>query len=224
MQVNGETVTELGTRVQPGDVVWFDGGPVEPEPFEYHLLNKPGGVISAVSDSRGQRTVTELVPSRVRLFPVGRLDRDTTGLIVLTNDGALANRLMHPRFEVDKVYRAEVDGQLTEADLKRLREGIRLEEGMTAPAQVELVAEAGKGGKAKAGPKKGAARGGAVLELTIHEGRKRQVRRMLEAVGHPVRRLHRKKYAMLTDDGLESGDSRLLTDEEITALRKLAGP
>ena len=204
--------------MRPGDVVWFDGEPVEPEPLEYHLLNKPTGVISAVSDSRGQRTVTELVPSRARLFPVGRLDRDTTGLIILTNDGVLAHSLMHPRFEVDKVYRAEIEGAPTEAELKRLRNGVRLEDGVTAPAEAKLIGVAGKGG-----PKAGGAGGLAVVELSIHEGRKRQVRRMLEAVGHTAVRLHRKKYAMLTDSGLAEGDSRPLTDREIKALRKLAG-
>ncbi|MHB9111916.1 MAG: pseudouridine synthase [Thermoleophilia bacterium] len=206
--VNGELVEELGAKVVPGDVVWLDGKPVEPEPLEYHLLNKPAGFLSAVSDPRGRRTVVELVPNRARLFPVGRLDSDTTGLIILTNDGLLANGLMHPRFEVDKVYRAEVEGELSQADLASLRRGVPLEDGPTWPAEVQI---AGKRG------------GGSIVELVIHEGRKRQVRRMLEAVGHPVRSLHRKRYAMLTDDGLEPGDSRQLTGEEVKALRKLAG-
>lgn len=204
--INGEVVTELGGKVEPGDVVFFDGEPVEPEPLEYHLLNKPEGVLSSVSDPRGRRTVTELVPSRVRLFPVGRLDQDTTGLIVLTNDGSLAHRLMHPRFEVDKVYRAEVEGVLTELELNRLRQGVPLEEGLTWPAVVGVM-EA-KGGRS-------------VLEIVIHEGRKRQVRRMLEAVGHPVVKLHRKKYAMLTDEGLPAGESRPLGKKELEQLQKL---
>jgi len=206
--VNGVVVEELGVKVVPGDVVWLDGKPVEPEPLEYHLLNKPAGYLSAVSDPRGRGTVTDLVPSNARLFPVGRLDSDTTGLIILTNDGYLAHGLMHPRFEVDKVYRAEVKDVLSEADLVSLRRGITLEDGPTWPAEVQLA------GKTK---------NGSIVELVIHEGRKRQVRRMLEAVGHPVRTLHRKRYAMLTDDGLAPGDSRLLTGEEIDSLMKIAG-
>lgn len=205
--VNGETVTELGTRVAPGDSVWLDGKPVEPEPLEYHLLNKPAGILSAVSDPRGRKTVVDLVPSRVRLFPIGRLDGDTTGLIILTNDGPLAHGLMHPRFEVDKVYRAEVEGKVTEPELERLRRGVRLEDGVTWPAGALLT---------------GSSRTGSIVELVIHEGRKRQVRRMLGAIGHPVRQLHRKRYAMLTDKGLEPGDSRPMSGEEVKALRKLA--
>jgi len=208
VMVNGVVVEELGTKVVPGDVVWLDGKPVDPEPLEYHLLNKPTGYLSAVSDSRGRGTVIDLVPSNARLFPVGRLDSDTTGLIILTNDGYLAHGLMHPRFEVDKVYRAEVNGELSEADFDSLRRGIILEDGPTWPAEVRLT------GKTKTG---------SIVELVIHEGRKRQVRRMLEAVGHPVRSLHRKRYAMLTDDGLAPGDSRPLTGEEIDSLMKIAG-
>lgn len=207
VMVNGELVVELGSKVAPGDVVWLDGKPVEPEPLEYHLLNKPAGYLSAVSDPRDRRTVVDLVSSQLRLFPVGRLDSDTTGLIILTNDGILANGLMHPRFEVDKVYKAEVDGELSEADLMSLRQGVELEDGPTWPAEVQITGKHG---------------GGNVVELKIHEGRKRQVRRMLEAVGHPVRRLHRKRYAMLSDEGLAPGDSRQLTREEVKALQKLA--
>ena len=206
MAVNGETVTELGTKVEPGDVVWFDGRPVEPEPLAYHLLNKPEGVVSSVRDPQGRQTVTGLVSGAARLFPVGRLDQDTTGLIILTNDGGLAHRLMHPRFEVDKVYVAEVEGALAEAGLEKLRRGLRLEDGMTAPAEARVT---------------GRHAGGSVVELIIHQGRKRQVRRMLEAVGHPVLRLHRKRYAMLTDEGLAPGVSRPLSGKEVEALQKL---
>ncbi|MBK5226452.1 MAG: rRNA pseudouridine synthase, partial [Thermoleophilia bacterium] len=176
VMVNGETVTELGTGVQPGDVVWFDGKPVAPERLEYYLLNKPADVICAVSDNRGQKTVINLVESPVRLFPVGRLDRDTTGIIILTNDGAMAHSLMHPSFEVDKVYKAEVEGEVTEDDLDRLRSGVQLEDGLTSPAVVLLM---------------GKRSGGSFVEVTLHEGRKRQVRRMFDAIGHPVWKLHR---------------------------------
>ena len=204
--VNGETVTELGVKVEPEDVVYFDGRPVKPEPLEYHLLNKPAGVISSVSDPQGRRAVTTMAPGRARLFPVGRLDQDTTGLIILTNDGALAHRLMHPRFQVDKVYLADVEGVVGERELERLRRGVRLEDGMTAPAGARLASRHA---------------GGSVVEVTVHQGRKRQVRRMLEAVGHPVLRLHRKRYAMLTDDGLPVGAIRPLTRKEVTGLQKL---
>ncbi len=206
VQVNGETVTEMGTTVGPGDIVWFDGRPVEPEPLEYHLLNKPAGVVSTVSDPGGGRTVVRLVASRVRLFPVGRLDQDTTGLIILTNDGALAHKLMHPRFEVDKVYLAEIEGAVGEAVLRKLRRGLELEDGPTAPARARLVSRHS---------------GGSIVEIAIHQGRKRQVRRMLEAVGHPVVRLHRKKYAMLSDDDLAPGQSRVLSRREVEDLQRL---
>lgn len=206
VMVNGETVTEMGTTVGPGDVVGFDGKPVEPQPFEYHLLNKPAGVVSAVSDPHGRKTVVEIVPSGVRLFPVGRLDFDTTGLIILTNDGGLAHRLMHPGFEVDKVYRAEVKGAVTEKELERLRRGIRLEDGPTAPAEARIIA--GKGTET-------------TVEIVIHQGRKRQVRRMMESIGHPVSWLHRSRYGLLADRGLKPGKSRPLTREEVKALKKL---
>lgn len=207
VMVNGETVTELGTRVQAGDVVWFDGEPVAPERLEYYLLNKPADVICAVSDNRGQKTVVDMVVSPVRLFPVGRLDRDTTGIIILTNDGAMAHSLMHPRFEVDKVYKAEVEGEVTEDELDRLRNGVQLEDGLTSPAVILLMSKRP---------------GGSFVEVTLHEGRKRQVRRMFDAIGHPVWKLHRKRYAMLTDFGLAPGESRPLKAKEILALRELA--
>jgi 23S rRNA pseudouridine2605 synthase len=204
--VNGETVTAMGMTVEPGDVVYLDGRPVEPEPLEYHLLNKPAGVVSAVSDPHGRRTVVQLVPSAARLFPVGRLDQDTTGLIILTNDGELAHRLMHPRFEVDKVYVAEVEGKVTGPELARLRRGIVLQDGPTAPAEARVT---------------GRHAAGSVVEVTLHQGRKRQVRRMMEAIGHPVIHLHRRKYAMLTDQGLAPGASRPLKREEVRALQNL---
>lgn len=197
----------MGVKVQPGDGVRLDGRPVRPETFEYYLLNKPAGVVSTVSDPDGRRTVVSFIPSHARLFPVGRLDYETTGLIILTNDGELANALMHPRYEVDKVYLAEVKGVIGEERLERLRRGIRLEDGLTAPAEARIMATHRLTTK---------------VELIIHQGRKRQVRRMLEAVGHPVIRLHRGRYAMLTDEGLKPGRFRSLTDAEVKALRKLA--
>lgn len=198
----------MGVKVEPGDEVRLDGRPVRPEVFEYYLLNKPAGVVSTVSDPEGRRTVVSFIPSHARLFPVGRLDYETTGLIILTNDGELANALMHPRYGIDKVYQAEVKGVIAEERLERLRRGIRLEDGLTAPAEARIMATH---------------RTTAEVELVIHQGRKRQVRRMLEAVGHPVIRLHRSRYAMLTDEGLKPGRFRSLTGAEVKTLRKLAG-
>lgn len=206
VMVNGEVVSELGRRVDPGDVVFFDGQPVNPEPLEYFLLNKPSGVVSSVSDPHGRKTVVDLIAGKVRLFPVGRLDQDTTGLLIVTNDGFLAHRLMHPRFEVDKVYLAEVSGAVTEEDIERLRRGVELEDGLTAPAGVRLCGRPGRKTQ---------------VEIVIHEGRKRQVRRMMEAVGHPALHLHRKQYAMLSDQGLAVGVYRVLAKEEVKALYDL---
>jgi 23S rRNA pseudouridine2605 synthase len=204
VRVNGE-VAGLATFVEGDDQVDLDGNPVAPEPLTYVLLHKPAGVVTTARDPQGRPTVVGLVGHDRRVVPVGRLDADTTGALLLTNDGPLAHRLMHPRYEVDKVYEAEVEGEPGEEDLRRLRKGVELEEGLTAPAEAKLVA-----------PSR--------VELTIHEGKKHQVKRMLEAVGHPVRRLHRKTYAGLTLDGLEPGEWRELTPEEVCRLRVPAAP
>jgi 23S rRNA pseudouridine2605 synthase len=169
------------------------------------LLNKPAGVVTTARDPQGRPTVVGLVRRGVRLAPVGRLDADTTGALLLTNDGDLAHRLAHPRYQVDKVYEAHVEGRPSRDALDRLAGGIDLEDGRTAPALVRLL---------------GASR----VELTIHEGRKHQVKRMLEAIGHPVVRLHRSRYAELTLDGLEPGAWRELTPDEVERLRRAPGP
>jgi 23S rRNA pseudouridine2605 synthase len=204
VRVNGE-VAGLATFVGGIDRVEVDGSLVSPEPLTYVLLHKPPGVVTTARDPQGRPTVVALVGHERRVVPVGRLDADTTGALLLTNDGPLAHRLMHPRYEVDKVYEAEVEGEPDEDTLARLREGIELEDGLTAPAEAELV-----------GPSR--------VELTIHEGRKHQVKRMLEAVGHPVRRLHRKTYAGLTLDGLEPGQWRELSAGEVRRLRAPGAP
>jgi 23S rRNA pseudouridine2605 synthase len=204
--VNGE-VAILGRRVDPEtDRIEVDGlrVPVRPGLVTY-LLNKPRGVVSTASDPQGRPTVVDLVPVEPRIFPVGRLDTDTEGLILLTNDGDLAHRLTHPSFGVEKEYLAQVDGSPTPADLRRLRQGIVLEDGMTAPAKASLTAP------------------GAV-RLVIHEGRNRQVRRMLEAVGHPVRRLVRTRIGPLADRRLKPGEWRVLDMEEVRALEAAAVP
>jgi 23S rRNA pseudouridine2605 synthase len=204
--VDGETVTDPARDVDDSRDVRFDGRPlrIAGHAREVYALNKPAGVVSTAHDPQGRPTVVGLVPSAERLYPVGRLDADTTGLILLTNDGELAHRLTHPSFEVSRTYRALVrHPPLKEPALRALREGVELEDGPTAPARVRRL-----------GPDR--------LELTIHEGRKRQVRRMCEAVGHPVRALERVAFGPLRLGGLEPGEHRRLTPAEVERLRSLA--
>jgi 23S rRNA pseudouridine2605 synthase len=205
--VNGAPGT-LSTKVGARDVVEVDGRRVAAQGLSYVLLHKPAGVVTTARDPHGRPTVVELVPSEPRIVPVGRLDADTTGALLLTNDGALAHRLAHPRYGVPKVYDAEVEGVPSVQALEALRDGIELEDGRTAPAEARALRRV---------------RGGAVLELTLHEGRKRQVKRMCGAVGHPVRRLHRSRYAGLGLEGLGPGEWRELTREEVAALRHTVG-
>jgi 23S rRNA pseudouridine2605 synthase len=190
---------ELNTFVGQDDVVEVDGKPVAPQRLAYVLLHKPAGVVTTARDPHGRATVVDLVRHDARVVPVGRLDADTTGALLLTNDGALAHRLAHPRYEVDKVYEAEVEGDVSPESLRRLEHGVELEDGMTAPARARRL---GRGR----------------VELAVHEGRKHQVKRMLEAVGHPVRALHRSVYAGLGADELAPGEWRELTLEEVDAL------
>jgi pseudouridine synthase len=203
VRVNGEP-GRLNTFVGAGDTVEVDGRPVAKQRLAYRLLHKPAGTVTTARDPRGRPTVVELVPGEPRVVPVGRLDADTTGALLLTNDGQLAHRLAHPRYEVDKVYVAEVEGDPGPDALLRLAAGVDLDEGRTAPARARRL---GRGR----------------IELTLHEGRKHQVKRMCEAVGHPVRRLHRSGYAGLDVRGLEPGEWRDLTGEEVAALRRLVG-
>ena len=202
--VNGE-VAGLATFVESADRVEVDGAEVAPEPLTYVLLHKPAGVVTTARDPQGRPTVVGLVAHERRVVPVGRLDADTTGVLLLTNDGPLAHRLMHPRYEVNKVYEAEVEGEPADEALVRLAEGIELEDGLTAPAQARRLAPS-------------------TLVLTIHEGKKHQVKRMLAAVGHPVRRLHRSSYAGLTVDGLGPGEWRELSVDEVARLRAPGAP
>jgi 23S rRNA pseudouridine2605 synthase len=201
--VDGVVVSDPARDVDGSQRVAFDGRPVRAEPHAVYALNKPAGVVSTAHDPQGRPTVVGLVPSPQRLYPVGRLDADTTGLILLTNDGELAHRLTHPSFEVPRTYRAHVrHPPVKEPALRALREGVELEDGLTAPARVRRLA---------------ADR----LELTIHEGRKRQVRRMCEAVGHPVRSLERVAFGPLRLAGLEPGEHRRLSPAEVERLRSL---
>jgi pseudouridine synthase len=202
VSLNGKTVETLGVRVTMTDIVRVNGRPVEPEASIHVLLHKPQGVVTTAKDPEGRPTVVDLVKLPQRLFPVGRLDIGTSGAVVLTNDGALANRLMHPRYGVDKVYHATLSKQPSPGVLRRLAEGVLLEDGPTAPARVELL---------KASPP--------TIELVLHEGRNRQVRRMLEAVGHPVQTLHRPRYGGISLGTLAPGAWRFLSAGEVAALR-----
>lgn len=210
VEVNGAAVTVPQHQVGPDDLVTVDGRKVRPVKQKcYLLLDKPAGFLSTVSDPHGRRTVLDLIGrSPARLYPVGRLDLDTTGLLLLTNDGELAYRLTHPRFEVKKRYRVWVKGIPAPAVLDRMARGVPLEEGLTAPAKVRLLRRR---------------RGRALLEIVLIEGRKRQVKRMCAACGHPVERLRRTGFAFLTAEGLESGAFRRLSGSEVRRLYRLVG-
>ncbi len=205
VSVAGQPIDDPARDVDESSGVEVDGRPVGPEPREVHALHKPAGVVSTAADTHGRRTVVEYVASQRRLYPVGRLDADTTGLILLTNDGELADRLTHPRYGVEKVYRAIVlPADVSPSALDRLRGGVELEDGKTYPARVRMI-EPGS------------------LEVVISEGRKRQVRRMIEAVGHRVIALERVAFGPLTLDRLPEGESRRLDEEEVDRLRAAAG-
>jgi 23S rRNA pseudouridine2605 synthase len=195
---------ELNTFVERADDVRVDGRPVGAQRLRHVLLNKPRGTITTARDPQGRPTVVDLVGGEIRVVPVGRLDRDTTGVLVLTNDGPLAHRLAHPRFRVEKTYVVDVEGEPDDDAVRRLAEGIELEDGPTAPARVRRL-----------GPSR--------LELVLHEGRNRQVRRMLEVVGHPVTKLRRSRYAGLGPGRLRPGDWRDLSRNEVAALRRQVG-
>ena len=204
--VGNEVVTNPATDVDADSGVAVDGELVALEPREVHALNKPAGVVSTARDTHGRPTVVELVRSQRRLYPVGRLDADSTGLILLTNDGELADLLTHPRYGVEKVYRVRIQpGRLSPRALKALREGVQLDDGPTAPARVRQVAPG-------------------LVEIAVREGRKRQVRRMCEAVGHRVIELQRVAFGPLGLRGLGPGKSRRLKGAEVERLRRAAGP
>jgi 23S rRNA pseudouridine2605 synthase len=199
VSVNGE-LGQLNTFVGARDRVEVDGRPVQKQALAYVLLHKPAGVLTTASDPHGRPTVVELVDHPSRVVPVGRLDADTTGALLLTNDGELAHRLAHPRYGVEKTYVADVEGEPGDDALRALERGVELEDGVTAPARAQRIA-----------PSR--------VQLTVHEGRNRQVRRMLDAVGHPVMHLHRSAYAGISADELQPGEWRELTPEEVASLR-----
>lgn len=211
VEVDGQVIRELGGKYDPELVeIRVDGKIISaPEAHVYYLLNKPKGYVSTASDERGRRTVLDLLPEiKERIYPIGRLDMNTEGLLLLTNDGELMNGLLHPRYEVQKTYVARIATGLSEAALRALREGVKLEDGLTAPARVRVLETAP---------------GRTRVEVTIHEGRNRQVRRMFKAVGHEVLALKRTAFAGLSLEGVRRGEHRALTEEEIRSLYEKAG-
>lgn len=206
--VNGDVAT-IGQIVADTDAIAVDGAPIRAERPVTYLLNKAVGTVSTVSDPQGRPTVLADLPDDVRLYPIGRLDLNTSGALLITNDGELAHRLMHPSYRVPKVYEALVDGRVSAAGVRHLRDGVELEDGLTHPAKVERMDRLHPGGT--------------WLTIEITEGRNRQVRRMCEAVGHRVLRLHRARYGPLSLGGLSRGQWRALTPQELTKLAKAVG-
>ncbi|WP_132743324.1 pseudouridine synthase [Scopulibacillus darangshiensis] len=210
VKVNGQTVTELGTKVSAKDKVEVDGVPLDREEPVYFLLYKPTGVISSVKDDKDRKVVTDFLSEvKQRVFPVGRLDYDTSGAIILTNDGELANKLMHPKFQIDKEYVAKIKGIPDKRHLNILRKGVRLEDGVTSPAEVKIMSADRK-------------KNTSIIHLTIHEGRNRQVRRMFKALGYDVVKLKRERYGFLNLKGMNPGDIRELKPHEVKQLYKTA--
>ena len=201
--VGGEVVTDPARNVEVGDDVRVNGSPVSAEVREVWIVNKPAGVVSTAREPGSRPAVVELVETEARLYPIGRLDADSTGLLLLTNDGELANHLTHPRYEVPKTYRARLRAPLVDRDLERLRQGVELEDGLTAPTQVRRLAER-------------------EIEIVLREGRNRQVRRMLEAVGNEVVGLRRIAFGPLGLGDLKKGEARRLSEDEIARLREAA--
>lgn len=210
VKINGKIVTELGTKVSSSDKIEVNEIPIEREEPVYYILYKPRSVISSVNDDKGRKVVTDFFPHlKERIYPVGRLDYDTSGLLIMTNDGEFANLLMHPRGEIEKVYVAKTKGVPLKENLKKLEKGIQLQDGKTAPAKVKVLSFDKK-------------KQTAIIEIAIHEGRNRQVRRMFEAIGSEVLKLKRERYGTLTLNGLKAGDARELTPHEVKQLRALA--
>lgn len=209
VKVNGEIVKELGTKVKTSDTIEVENTILDNcKNYEYYLLNKPREVISSVSDEYGRKTVVDLIQTKERIYPVGRLDYDTTGIILLTNDGCLANKLMHPSSNIEKKYIAKVNGLVSGYDIKRLRDGVVIDGKKTSKAKVNLKKYDKKTDKS-------------LVELIIHEGRNHQVKKMFEAINHEVLKLKREKYANLDLTGLKPGEYRKLTNKEVAILYSL---
>ena len=204
--VNGEVVTELGTKVKTSDIIQVEGMILDNQRnYEYYLLNKPRGVITSASDEHGRKTVVDLIQTEARIYPVGRLDYDTTGVLILTNDGELTNKLTHPSSKIEKTYLAKVSGLVKGYEIKELRSGVIIDGKKTAPAKVRLKKYDKKTDKS-------------MVEITIYEGRNHQVKKMFESMHHDVVKLKRVKYANLDLTGLKSGEYRKLSNKEIAIL------
>jgi len=209
VKVNGKTITEMGYKVSPSDIILVDNKQIDKEIKEYYILNKPRGVISSSSDDKGRKTVIDLINTSSRIYPVGRLDYDTTGLIILTNDGEFANLLMHPKNKIDKVYVAKIKGILDIDAIHALEKGIVIDKVKTSPAKVKVR-------------KKNIETNTSIVQLTIHEGKNHQVKKMFEAVGYDVVKLKRERIGFLTLGNLQSGEYRKLNIKEIKQLYDLA--
>ena len=209
VKVNGEIITSLGTKVKTSDTIEIENTILDNNKnYEYYLLNKPRGVISSTTDEHNRKTIVDLISTNQRIYPIGRLDYDTTGAIVLTNDGFLANKLMHPSSNIEKKYLAKVSGLVTGYEIKKLREGIIIDDKKTSQAKVNLKKYDKKTDKS-------------TVEITIHEGRNHQVKKMFESINHDVIKLKREKYANLDLTNLKSGEYRKLTNKEIAILYSL---
>ena len=202
VKVNGIVVTELGTKVSEKDQIEVNNEIIEKEKKEYYLLNKPRGVVTTTQDEKNRRTVVDLIPTAARIYPVGRLDYDTTGVLLLTNDGEFANILMHPTSNVDKVYMAKLEGIIKGEQINKLKDGIELDGEIVKPSRVKLK---------KVAPKSNSC----MVQITIHEGKNHQVKRMFESVGFPVSKLKREKEAFFDLKDLQSGEFRKLTPKEV---------
>ena len=206
ISVDGKVIDTLGTIIdEDNSTITFEGKKLEqPSKFSYILMNKPNGVVTTAKDELNRKTVLDLLPTSVRVFPVGRLDKNTTGVLLLTNDGGLAYKLTHPKYSIDKVYQVILKNEITDQDKAKLQSGILLEDGITSPCKVKINTKDRR-----------------KIEITIHEGRKRQIRRMLKSLGYSVLKLERLQFAILTTSDLKIGEWRYLTKNEIRELKAL---
>ena len=208
VKVNGKTITELGTKVNPSDEIFVNNKLISIEDKEYYLLNKPRGVVTTTSDDKNRKIVTDLINTTARIYPIGRLDYDTTGALLLTNDGDFANIVMHPKSGIDKVYLAKLEGIIKGEQINKLKNGIKLDNVLVKPSRVKLK-------------KVNAEKNTCMVEITIHEGKNHQVKRMFEAVGFHVEKLHREKVGIFTLQNLKSGEYRKLSPKEIAIIYSL---
>lgn len=209
VKVNGNVVTTLGTTVSENDKIYVEGKLLKSESKAYYVLNKSRNTISSVSDEKGRKTVMEGFDTTKRIYPVGRLDFDTTGVLIMTNDGDLANALLHPSNEINKVYIATIEGSISDEELSKLENGVNVDDKLTSPCKAERL----KVNKEK---------NKTIIKLTIHEGRNHQVKKMFEAINKTVIKLHREEFAGISSKGLYEGQHRKLSFEEVKSLKKLA--